>query len=280
MILLALAVLAADPSSLNGVLAAARPGDTVHLVPGSYGTVTIKSKTYAPPLTIDASAANVGTVHIVSSNGIRWTGGTFKGDATITAGAYYGFWAQVSSGITVDSVHISDYRVGIVFDRITGGAVTGNWLSGMASDGIDFSASRGITIAHNACSDFTPAAGAHPDCIQLWSVPGDTPTADMTITANSAVGTMQGISLFNGLKDGVDQGGFDRVSITGNTVLITYGDGISVDDCRGCTVRNNSVGSLPNYMNKAQLYVTGGSVAQCGNTVTMVPRQSTPPCTN
>ena len=280
MILLALAVLAADPSSLNGVLAAARPGDTVRLVAGNYGTVTIKSRTFDPPLTIDAGTATLSGVQFTNATGIHWTGGTLKGDPTIIAGVNYGVWATTSSGITVDSVHISSFRVGIVFDRVNGGAITGNWLSNMSFDGADLAASRGITIAHNACSEFTPAPGAHPDCIQLWSVPTLPPTADITITANSTVGSMQGISLFNPSLNGVSEGGFDRVTITGNTVLTTYADGISVYECRGCTVRNNSVNSLPNYTYKAQLYVSGGSVDQCGNTVTMVPRQSTPPCPN
>lgn len=278
MILIALALLAADPASLAKVLAAAHPGDTVRLVAGRYGTVAVKSRTFDPPLTIDASSATLSGVQIVNSTGVRWTGGTLQGDPKNTAAANYGVLASLSQGITVDSVHISDYRVGIVFDRVTGGAITGNWLSRMSTDGVDLAASRGVAVAHNACSEFSPAPTAHPDCIQLWSLPTLPPAADITITANSMVGSMQGISLFNHVTNGVDEGGFDRISIAGNTVLNTFGDGITVESCRGCSVRNNSVGSLPNYINKAQLYVTGGSVEQCGNTVTMVPRQATPPC--
>ena len=280
MILIALAVLAADPGSLNSVLAAAHPGDTVRLVAGRYDTVRIRSRTFDPPLTVDASQATLAGVAITNSTGIRWTGGTLQGDPASTVAANYGFYAAVSSAITIDSVHLSTYRVGIVFDRVTGGAITGNWLARMTTDGADLAASRQITIARNACSDFAPTPGAHPDCIQLWSTPTSPPTADITITANSTVGSMQGISLFNPATNGVDDGGFDRVSITGNTVLTTYSDGITVGDCRGCSVRNNSVNSLPNYIGKAQLYITGGSVEQCGNVVPMVPRQGTPPCSS
>ncbi len=280
MILIALAVLAADPTTLTSALAAAHPGDTVRLVAGNYGPVAIKSRAFDPPLTIDASSAVVAGVTILNSSGIRWTGGTLQGDPAAYGTVTYGLRATASSAITIDGVHINDYRTGIVFDHISGGAVTGNWLTRMWSDGVDLAASRGITVAHNACSEFAPAPAAHPDCIQLWSVPDSPPTADITITANSAVGSMQGIDMFDHVNDGVDEGGFDRISVTGNTVLNTYGDGIMVYSCRGCSVRNNNVASLPNYINKAQLYVTGGSVDQCGNTVAMVPRQSTPPCTN
>ena len=278
MILIALAVLAADPTTLTSTLAAAHPGDTVRLVAGKYGPVTIKSRAFDPPLTIDASSATVAGVVIRDSSGISWTGGTLQGDPAAYGTITYGLRATSSSNITVSGVHISDYRAGVVFGQVSGGAVTGNWLTRMWSDGIDLAASRGITVSRNACSEFAPAPEAHPDCIQLWSVAGSPPTGDITITANSAVGAMQGISLFDHVIDGVDEGGFDRVSITGNTVLNTYGDGISVYSCRSCSVRNNSVNSLPNYLHRAQLYVTGGSVDQCGNTVTMVPRQSTPPC--
>ena len=279
MILLALAVLAADPGSLNSALAAARPGDTIRLAPGHYGTASIRNRTYDPPLTIDASAATLDGVYLAGVTGVRWTGGTLQGVPGTTKAAYYGVDATNSANITVDGVHISQFRVGIVYNNVTGGAITGNWLAGMWADGIDLATSRQITIAHNACSDFKPANGAHPDCIQAWSVAHYPPTADLTISANSAVGTMQGISLFDS-PTAADQGGFDRISVTGNTVLITYPDGISVYNCRSCSVKNNSVNSLPNYQARAQLYVTGGSVQQCGNTVPLVPRQATPPCPN
>ena len=280
MLLIALAVLAADPASLPGVIAAARPGDTVRLVAGQYPTAVIRSRTFDPPLTVDAGSATLAGVQIVGSMGIRWTGGTLQGQPGNTTPVNYGFWATDSRNITVDSVHISDFRVGIVFDRVTGGAVTGNWLARMTTDGFDADASRGLTIARNACSEFAPSPGAHPDCIQLWSRPDYPPTADVTITANTAVGAMQGISLFDGLLGGLPQGGFDRVSVTGNTVQITYADGLTVMNCRSCSVRNNTVSSLPNYIYKAQLNVVGGSAEVCGNVVTMVPRQGTPPCTN
>lgn len=210
---------------------------------------------------------------------MRWTGGTFKGDIT-AGGGNYGFYAVESKAIAVTDVHFSDYRVGIVFDTVNDGAVTGNWLAQMTSDGIDVAASRGIVIAHNACTDFVPGPGAHPDCIQLWSRSDAAPVADIRITANNAVGFMQGISLFNTFRGGVDPGGFDRVKITNNTVVNTMGNGIAIISCRGCSVRNNTVNSLPNYIHRAQLYVEGGSVEQCGNDVVMVPRQSTPACRN
>ena len=280
MILIALAVLAATPTSLNSVIAAARPGDTVRLVAGSYPYVLIKKRSWSPALTIDAGSASVVGVGIAQSSGVNWTGGVIAGVvAPGTDATGYGFVVNTnSSNINVTGVHFSDLRLAIGFDRVDGGRIAGNWMTRIASDGIDVSLSRNIVIDRNACTEFRPAPGAHPDCIQLWSRPAAPPTADIVITSNSAVGDMQGISLFNHVRDGANDGGFDRVLIRGNTVLNTYGDGISVYDCRGCTVRDNDVNSLPNYWHAAQLYVSGGTVMQCGNKVPMVKRQGTPPC--
>ncbi|MBV8970907.1 MAG: right-handed parallel beta-helix repeat-containing protein [Sphingomonadaceae bacterium] len=269
---------AADPLSVNAILASVPAGATVRLVAGSYPIVTIRARSFDPPITVDASAATVAGVQVISSSGVRWTGGVINGLRPTDGGANVGFGATLSSQIVVDGVHVSGFRTGIAFDRVTGGAITGNWLAHMTSDGIDLGRSRSVTIARNTCTDFTPSDLAHPDCIQAWSRPDAAPVSDLVITGNSAVGAMQGISLFNHVRDGVDDGGFDRISISNNNVLVIYGDGISVYSCRGCSVRNNSVNSLPNYYSRAQLSIIDGSVDQCGNVVAMVPRQGTPPC--
>lgn len=278
MILLALALLAASPSNITGVLASAKPGDTVRLVAGRYPAVAFKNRTFSPALEVDATGATVLGVTVTNSTGVHWTGGTLAGDATLPVAAGYGFIATLSKDVTIKQVRVSDYHTGIVFDRVDGGAVSGNWIARMGADGVDIAMSHNLVVDHNACSDFRNAPGAHPDCVQLWSRPQYPPTSDITITANSVVGAMQGISLFNHVRDGVDDGGFDRIRISGNTVLNTFADAITAYDCRGCTIVNNSVSSLPNYLNRAQLYVSGGSVSQCGNDVPMVPRQSTAPC--
>lgn len=279
MILLALAVLAATPTTLPTVIASAAGGDTIRLVPGAYPNLTIKKRRWSPALTIDASAATVAGVSIVASSGISWIGGAIVGTvAPGTVAKGYGFTANTdSSNISVTGVHFSDLKLGVGFDRVDGGRIANNWLTRMSSDGIDVSLSRNVVIDRNACTEFAPGPGAHPDCIQLWSRPTIAPTADIVISNNSAVGRMQGIGMFNHVRNGVDDGGYDRIMIRGNTVLNTFANGIAVHDCRGCTVRDNDVNSLPNYENRAQLYVRGGTVVQCGNRVPMT-RQGTPPC--
>jgi len=279
MLLLALATLAATPASLPGVIASARPGDVVRLVAGRYPVVTIRNKAFDPPLTIDASDATAAGLQVINASGVRWTGGTLQADGGGTTNGY-GVFAAASQNISIKGVHFNDFRVGIVYDTVSGGEISNNWFTRMTIDGIDLAASRDIVVARNACSESRPSDNAHPDCIQAWSRPGTPPVSNLTITGNSMIGSTQGISLFNHVRDGVDDGGFDRIAIIGNTVLNTYAIGIAAYDCRGCTVRNNTVASLPDHLNRAQLIVVGGSVIQCGNDVPLVPRQATPPCTN
>ena len=278
MILLALALLAADPGSAARVIAGAAPGDTVRLVPGRYPTIVVKNRAFSPPLTIDATGASVASVVIGNSSGVNWKGGTIVGDTSQPVAGGFGILAKLSTKITITGAAISYFRSGIVFDQVDGGTISGNALTAMSSDGIDIALSRNVMIDHNACSNFNPSDGAHPDCIQAWSRPGFAPTSDLKIYYNTAVGAMQGVSFFNHTRDGIDDGGYDRIKIVGNTVLNLYGAGIALVACRDCVARENSVSSLPDYYNKAQLWVTGGSVEQCGNDVPMVPRQATPPC--
>ncbi len=279
MLLLALAMLTATPASLRGVVAGAHGGDTIVLAAGRYAAVTFRAQTFIPALTVDAAAASVAAVRIYNSTGVVWHGGAIAGDLPASGIATgFGVVAQNSSGITISGIHITDVRTGIGFGAITGGTITGNWLSQMSSDGIDVAMSRTIAIDHNTCSNFALAPTAHPDCIQLWSHPTAAPTADITIAHNTVTGSMQGISLFNHVRDGVDDGGFDRVVIRDNQVRNIFSIGIAVGDCRGCTVRDNLVDSLPEFEHFAQLYIRGGSVEACGNIVPRVPRQGSPAC--
>ncbi len=275
MILIALAVLAANPGTFTSVMSAAQPGDTVRLLAGRYPLTTLSNRTYSPPLTVDATAATLTGIVTRNVSGVRWSGGTFDGsNLTVKSATDFGFAAYGGSNMTVTGAAFNALRVGIVFDHIAGGEVSNNAFTAMRADGVDLALSRRILVAHNSCAGFRVDPGEHPDCIQAWSKPTDPPVADIQVIGNTVIGPIQGISFFD--SDG--QGGFDRVTITGNSVANTMGNGIAAYNCRSCTVRNNTVTSLPDYIYVAQLVVKGGSVAQCGNDVAMVKWQSTPPC--
>ncbi len=215
-------------------------------------------------------------ITLTQVSGVTWTGGTFEGRAT----GLFGFASDHSDHVTIQGATFHNYlRNAVNFGpEVNDSKISGNAVSRSGADGFDVAMSHRVTIDHNVCTEFSTTDGSHPDCIQLWSRPTDPPVSDIVITGNSMIGAMQGISLFNHVRDGVDDGGFDRITITNNSILNNSANGIAVYDCRGCTVRSNTVNSLPNYLNRAQLYVSGGSVNVCGNTVVMVPRQAGPAC--
>lgn len=280
MFLIALAVLAASPTTFESAFAAAKPGDTIRLVAGRYPLTTIRSRTFNPPIKIDAAAATLTGMVFRDVSGVRWTGGVFDGSVLkVKSQTDYGIAAYGGTNLTVTGANFNALLAGIVFERIAGGEISNNGFMAMRSDGIDLVGSRSIMVAYNTCHNFNVEPGAHPDCVQSWSRPGEAPVADIQVIGNTAVGTMQGLSFFDGTLGGLPMGGYDRITISNNSVVTTQANGIAAYGCRGCVVRNNIVNSLPDYIYVAQLNAPG-AVDVCGNTVVMVPRQGTPPCRN
>ena len=104
--------------------------------------------------------------------------------------------------------------------------------------------------------------GAHPDCIQLWSRPDYAADRrrDRHHRQSASLASMQGISLFNP----TDRRSRCPAASTAirhrrqHASSIPMPTGITLDECRSrASVKNNSVNSLPNYINKAQLYTSG-----------------------
>ena len=252
----------ATPVTVDATFAAARGGDTIVLAPGDYLPFHVTGKHWDPPLTVDAKAARLAQVAFNATSGVAWHGGTFDGGKTYRTG-----WsAGTSDHITVDGLTLSNYiRNGIVIGESSDIRVSHNVMIGGGSDGMDIALSRRVTIDHNECREGVPTPGAHPDCIQLWSRPTAPPVADITITDNRMSGDTQGITMFNHIRGGVDDGGFDRIRIENNYVRVKQWHGIALWDCRDCVVRNNRVDAIPNGRVRAWIKVVGGNVESCGN---------------
>lgn len=260
------AMTTATPDTLARTLDRARAGDTIRLAPGSYARFEIKDKQWKPAITVEADAATMQRVALSKVSGLVWRGGTFDGEDTINTAIAAAF----SDNITIDGTKLRRYRRnGIIVDRSSDIRLLNNAMTGMGSDGIQIALSRQIVIDRNSCSDFVVTPKAHPDCIQLWSRPTAAPVADVKITNNSIVGHMQGIGMFNHVRGGVDDGGFDRVTITGNDIRITFPNGIYTDECRDCVIRNNRIDGFGGSKYKAKLFYKGGSVSACGNVAPM-----------
>lgn len=237
----AVAATTATPATIDEVLAHAAPGATIRLDAGSYPPLNLRARHWSPPVTVDATVADLRSVRLDGVSGLTWRGGRFDG-GDVERG---GIKADRSDHLVVDSATFRHFtRNGIGFGTTTDSRIVGNVFTDSGSDGIDLAMSQRIVVDHNRCGDFHPTPGAHPDCIQLWSRPGNPPTADITITNNEAIGDMQGITMFNHVRNGVDDGGFDRIRIENNVVKVTSWHGIFVGSCRGCVVRHNRAATL------------------------------------
>lgn len=261
MILFLLAALTATPATLPAQIARAGPGATITLAPGDYGTVTI-TRRVTRPIVINAAAARLRVVFRRAS-GFELRGGSIAG-AHGRGAAGYGVSIDHSDHITIAGSAFSDSQRGIVINASTDVLVSRSTFIGLVVDGINIAGSQRVTVRDSACRDFN-SGEAHPDCIQMWSRPGAI-TSDVLITGNQALGHgMQGFTAFNHVRNGVDDGGFDRIAIVGNTVVGDYPQGVALYDCRRCRVTGNRTSRLPGARWKVSVNVVRCAECEVGS---------------
>lgn len=273
-----------DPLSRR--IAQAKPGEVISVKVGDYGRVTLKNLNFPKSIRVNATGSTFAGIVIWGSTGIEWVGGTVSNSADKS----YGVHIRESRDITVKGLTVMNATRGMVIDRGEGINIIGNTLTKLRSDGIDVALSHRVLVDGNSCRDFSPNPavydasgrlirdGDHPDCIQAWSRPTAPATSDVTVTNNSAEGRMQGIFFGNHIRDGVDDGGFDRVVIRNNRINVGFGNGIVIGNSRGGVVRDNIVDTTPGAMLpnkpirvKAVIRVQGTDNLVCGNKVSAVP---------
>ncbi|MFM9828580.1 MAG: NosD domain-containing protein [Sphingomonas sp.] len=284
------------PANIDEALDRASNGGTLVLSDGNYGTLTISNRSFPNKLTIDARAARFSGIVLRNVENVDLNGGWIIGPG----GRSYGVSMVRTKFITLRNFQVSGSHRGIVLNQVENVTLFNNRLFDLISDGINIAYSKRVRVERNVCRNFRPspatydangkllADGDHPDCIQAWSRPEYDPTSDLVITNNYMIGQMQGIFLGNHVRDGVDDGGFDRVSILDNRITVAFPNGITVGGARGLQITGNSISTvpgsvLPNNTSvrvRAKLYAvdfTDGRI--CGNTVTDFPDgQGTRPC--
>lgn len=274
--------------NIDRLIANARPGTTIVLPTKNYGIITLPARTFTPALRIDARAATFGGIVMRRVSGIEIAGGTIIG----SGGRSYGVTITDASRIRVSGMTITGAHRGIVVSQSEDVSLTDNVLTNLMSDGIDVALSRKVAIERNTCRNFRPTLGTydeagrlvkdgdHPDCIQAWSRSSRPPTSDLSILDNVIEGTMQGIFLGNRSRDGMNDGGFDRVVVRGNRVTVSMPNGIYIKDGRNIQVTDNIVrtvkgATMPNRRSiavKASLRLTGENITACNNIVDSDPR--------
>lgn len=276
MILMMLAALTANPTTLPAVIAKAKPGDTITLERGDYPTVTIVNRVNDVPIEVDASAATLREVTFRGSAGWTWKGGRIVGPPE----QYYGSLIDNSKRIRIIGVTYSGMRLGTAAFRNSEDVdIIGNRYDGMRSDGINIAGAQRIRVIGNSCTNFKPIQptydqagkvllkdGDHPDCIQAWVSYDKTelPTGYILIAGNYANGEMQGIFANSGIRN---------VTIVGNDLTVSYWHGITYPDAKGLTVRYNRVRTVPGARMKnapyglvtAWIRTSGTALDVCGN---------------
>ncbi len=275
---LILAALTATPATLPAVAKQAACGDTLTLAPGEYGVFNAPRLTCPTGnrLLVDAAAATMTSAVVRSTAGVDIVGGRVRGTGDGAAVTVDGASFVRLSGMTAGGT-----RTAFTIARSSNIDLIGNRCDGIRSDCINLAGVQRANVIGNYCGPPNPipavydAAGKllkdgdHPDCIQGWSIVGRAATSDINLIGNTAFGYMQGIWFGN-----PGQGGYDRITIRNNDLVIGAFNGISVYEGRATDIRNNRILPVPGSRLQGGnrglvwpwVYTTGDAVA-CGNVV-------------
>lgn len=277
------AILNATPSDVRTVFAAARDGDTINLV-GTFGAVSFENRIFTTAVTVNASqavftdtlrirnAVNLtvvgGTfdlrtrtnpywraVAVDNSNAIKLLSGTFLGNgANRGFDATQGIVITQSRNVQVGSSTFNNFLVGITVRSSNGVQLAANRINASTSEGINIADSHFVTAMSNSCSGTIPFPGSHPDCIQLWSIAGNAPQSNISLSRNVARGATQGFTSFN-----ASNGGGVRISMIDNTVATSWSEGIACYGCFDSIITGNVVSTLPGSQWQTLVRVIGGA---------------------
>jgi hypothetical protein len=268
----------ATDTNFSSVFASAQAGDTI-VLNGRFGATLLADRSFATRLNIDARDAQfTGALTIRNMRGVAITGGSFGGGGAwqdsdtikvqasngirfiqpqLTAdgsGRARGLTFRDSSNIAVSNGSFSGFRLAIGINGVRNGNLTNNRITAATSDGINIVNSHFVTARGNVCSDNLPSPGAHPDCIQLWSLAGFPVQSDIKLIGNTALGYTQGFTSFD-----PDRGGGLRISMIGNRVDTSQPQGIACYGCVDSVITDNVLTTLPGARFRTYLRVIGGS---------------------
>jgi nitrous oxidase accessory protein NosD len=280
----------ATPATLADAFAALQNGETLTLMPGDYGKVTMPRRRFTPTLIVDSSRATFTQLTIRNTSGVEIRGGRIVGPSSQA----YGVAVDSARNVRVTGMRVTGPRIGLTISRSTSVRVDQNVFDGVRSDGVNVTMASQVMIQNNVCRNFRPIMpiyasngallvdGDHPDCVQGWSTPGAQRTDDITVTGNVGTGYMQGIFFRNPLG-----GRFRRLTVRDNTMVVSAWNGIVLQDVDGATVTNNVVRSVtgsrmlnfPFGLIRAWIRIQGKGLVVCDNQAPDDPeRQGTQRC--
>lgn len=261
-------------AQLVAALKSAASGDVIKLAAGEYTPITLRDINFAGNVTIQSEdnnhPATITALTIRESSGL-----TFKNlEMYVAPGKNNPIQASASKNITFDSLDVhgtldgspaddasamlirnSDNIViknsefqqlwhGVGLLDNTNVTITGNSFHDIRTDGVRGGGNSNLTVSGNYFTDFYPAAGDHPDAIQLWTTNTTERVSNITIADNTIVrgegAPTQGIFL----RDQVGTLPFQNVTITGNALIGTGYNGIAVGHADNLTISDNDVVSV------------------------------------
>ncbi|NJC10050.1 PEPxxWA-CTERM sorting domain-containing protein [Polymorphobacter fuscus] len=281
------AVLTANGTNLAAVFARAKDGDTIKVV-GTVKDMVLQNRSFTKAVTIDATQATfTDTLTIKNVSKVNFLGGTYgsrtqemrtgravglynSSDVNFSRvffvgtgrGTGVGITTAGSRGISVSAGNFQNLRLGIGITASTDVRISSSRFIGMTSDGINIADSHRVTATANRCTNGAPSAGAHPDCIQLWSILGNPRQSDISLTNNYVNGPTQGLTSFN-----ASAGGGLRITMIGNTIATSFPQGIACGNCDNSIFTNNTLTTLPGARWRTSMNIDGNNNIIENNTV-------------
>ena len=198
-----------------------------------------------------ATGANVANraYMLLSSENITMKNSVFDGDlAKGVSSTTNGYGSGIAVGVkdtknlTIVNNTFTDFHKAVVVERGTNVNVSNNDISGIASDGINFSAVTNGQIQNNHLHDFKSHANtsAHKDMIQIWSKGGENASKNIDIKGNilnSAAGTYT-----HGIMLKSENGKLHQDFVVENNLIYNaFTHGITLNNIKGAAVQNNTV---------------------------------------
>ena len=187
----------------------------------------------------------------ISINKSIFDGDVTKGGSAMDNGYGNGRGLYVigTTGLELTNNKMSGFHRGAFIHKSTDINVSGNEITDMSSDGLDFAEVKNIVISKNYIHDFrlSTTSIAHPDFIQFMSPNAQIASSNIIITDNfldQGKGNItQSIFIKN---EAVQTGGrpdlfYQDIYIANNIIRNGHSHGITVGDTNGVTVINNTV---------------------------------------
>ena len=259
-------------AALVRALQIAKSGDVISLASGVYSAVTLKNIAIAGNVTVTSAdplhKAVFSDLLVRNSSGISFANidftpkvGAPNNSFQVTGSSHIGFdyitlagpnnlgsgqeqsafMIRASKDVSVTNSAFHHLWHGVSLLDNTGVTLSGNYFHDIRTDGIRGGGNSSLTVSNNLFTDFYPAAGDHPDAVQLWTTNTTTAASDITITDNVVLrgqgAPVQGIFL----RDQVGTLAYERVTITDNLVVGGMYNGIAAGHVEGGTISGNTV---------------------------------------